>query len=74
MEKMKAIISTKYGSPQVLKYLEVDRPIPTDNQVLIKVGAASITRADTMMRTGIPYIGRLFMGLKKPKHPIPGTL
>lgn len=71
--KMKAIIATGYGGPKILKLQEVDKPIPKDNEVLIKIKAAAVTRADTMMRTGYPLIGRLVMGLRKPKHPIPGT-
>ncbi|AKP53180.1 NAD(P)-dependent alcohol dehydrogenase [Cyclobacterium amurskyense] len=70
---MKAIISTGYGSAEVLQVQEVPKPIPKENEVLIKVYAASVTRAGSMMRTGKPYIGRLFLGLLKPKNPIPGT-
>lgn len=70
---MKAIIATKYGGPEVLQLQEVDRPTPQDNEVLIKVYSSSITTADSMMRTGKPYFGRLFMGLRKPKKKITGT-
>lgn len=70
---MKAIINTKYGGPEVLKLKEVEKPTHKSNEVLICVRAASVTKADTMMRTGKPYFGRLFMGLTKPKNPIPGT-
>lgn len=70
---MKAIVSTGYGSADVLQLKEVAKPIPKDNEVLIKVYAASVTRAGSMMRTGKPYFGRLFLGLLKPKNPIPGT-
>ena len=70
---MKAIIITKYGSPDVLQMQEVEKPSPKDNEVLIKVRAASVTKADTMMRTGKPYFGRLFMGVTKPKNRISGT-
>ncbi|MFK5856415.1 MAG: NAD(P)-dependent alcohol dehydrogenase, partial [Bacteroidota bacterium] len=72
-ETMKAIISTKYGSPDILELQEVNKPIPKDNEILIKVIASSVTTADGMMRTGKPYIGRLFTGLSKPKNRIPGT-
>ncbi|RLD20313.1 MAG: NAD(P)-dependent alcohol dehydrogenase [Bacteroidetes bacterium] len=70
---MKAIVSTGYGSPDVLELKEVERPKPGDKEVLIKVHVASITAADTMMRTGTPYIGRLFLGLRKPRIATPGT-
>lgn len=71
--KMKAVVMTGYGSPEVIKFKEVAMPQPKQNEVLVKVHASSATRADSMMRTGKPYIARLFVGLSKPKHPIPGT-
>lgn len=72
-DTMKAIISTKYGSPDILELQEVNKPLPKDNEILIKVVASSVTTADGMMRTGKPYIGRLFTGMTKPKNRIPGT-
>lgn len=73
MKTMKAILTTGYGSPDVLQLEEVAKPEPKDNEVLIKVYAASISTAEGMMRTGKPYIGRLFTGISKPKNSIPGT-
>ena len=70
---MKAIICTKYGPPDVLTLRDVEKPIPNDNEVLIKVHAASVTTADCMMRRGRPFYGRLFIGLLRPKNPITGT-
>lgn len=70
---MKAVICTKYGPPDVLELREVDKPCPKNKEILIKVIAASVTTADTMMRRGTPYIGRLFLGIRKPKHPVTGT-
>lgn len=70
---MKAIVCTKYGSPDVLQLKEVEKPVPKDNEVLIKVYSSSVTRADTMMRKGTPFYGRFFIGLTKPKNPITGT-
>ena len=72
-EKMKAIVVTGYGAPDVLKLQEVDKPQPKENEVLVKVHASSATTAEGMMRTGKPYFGRLMTGLTKPKYPIPGT-
>jgi threonine dehydrogenase-like Zn-dependent dehydrogenase len=70
---MKAIIATAYGGPEVLKLTEVARPQPGDQEVLIQVHAASATTADSMMRTGKPYFGRLMTGFSKtqasdPRH------
>ncbi|MCF8371358.1 MAG: NAD(P)-dependent alcohol dehydrogenase [Bacteroidales bacterium] len=71
--KMNAIVATGYGNPDVLKLAQVDKPSPKENEVLVKVVASAATRADSMIRTGKPYFGRLFIGLTKPKNPIPGT-
>jgi len=70
---MKTIITTQYGSPKVLKLTETDKPIPKANEILIQIKASSVTAADSMMRKGEPYYGRLFIGLTKPKNPVPGT-
>jgi len=72
-QKMKAMISTRYGGPEILQLQEVDKPNPKENEVLVKIESSSITTAETMMRTGYPLIGRLYMGLIKPKNKISGT-
>ena len=72
-QKMKAMISTRYGGPEILQLQEVDKPNPKENEVLVKIKSSSITTAETMMRTGYPLIGRLYMGLIKPKNKISGT-
>lgn len=70
---MKAVVATGYGTWEVLKLSSVERPTPGPKDVLVKVVAASATTADTMMLTGKPYPARLFIGLTKPKKPIPGA-
>lgn len=70
---MKAIVSNKYGGPEVLVYTEVTKPTPKDNEVLIQIQATSVTAASVFMRSGMPYFGRLFTGLSKPKIKIQGT-
>lgn len=70
---MQAIVSTGYGSPEVLQLQEVEKPLPAENEVLIKIKATSVTAAQTMIRTGYPLFGRLFLGLFKPKMKISGT-
>lgn len=70
---MKAIITTGYGSPEIYKLENVAKPTPKSNEILVRIHASSVTKADTMMRTGKPYIGRLYTGLSKPKHAIGGT-
>src|SRR5436305_11557780 len=65
-ERMKAIRFCEYGSPDVLKLEEIEKPVPNDNQVLIKVRAASLNFIDPgLMRGPIPL--RLMTGLRKPK-------
>ena len=69
---MKAIIHTKYGSPNVLQLKEIEKPQPKENEVLIKIHASSVNRTDCGFRTGKPYVVRFFSGLFKPKRQILG--
>ncbi|MCK5237140.1 MAG: NAD(P)-dependent alcohol dehydrogenase [Deltaproteobacteria bacterium] len=69
---MKAIIYTKYGEPDVLELKEVEKPVPKDNEVLIKVYAASINDWDKGLLIGKPFINRLFFGLFRPRQRIIG--
>ncbi len=64
---MKAIVYTQYGPPDVLHLEEVDKPVPGDHEVLVKVKATSINSWDYDLLTGT-LLGRLFGGLRKPKH------
>ena len=67
--RMKAIIYHNYGSPDVLRLEEIEKPVPNDNQVLIKVRAASVNPLDWHVIEGAPYIVRLMgVGLFKPKE------
>lgn len=70
--KMKASVSKMYGTPDVFKIEEVTKPIPKHNEVLVRVYAATVTGSDIMMRIGKPYLGRLYLGLSKPKTTILG--
>jgi NADPH:quinone reductase-like Zn-dependent oxidoreductase len=65
---MKAIIYTEYGSPDVLQLNEVEKPVAGDNEVLIKVHAASLNAADWHYMRGTPWLFRLASGLLKPKN------
>ncbi len=65
---MKAIVHTKYGSPDVLQFKEVEKPRPMDHQLLIKVHAASVNTLDLALRG--PFLARIITGgLFKPKDP-----
>ncbi len=69
---MKAVVYTRYGSPDVLHLVEVDKPVPKDDEVLLEIHAASINRADWYALTGKPFMIRIGGGLLKPKHRILG--
>ncbi len=78
-EKMKAIVYTEYGPGDVLKLKEVEKPIPKDNEILVKVHASTVNYAVRLMRSGThpdkkfyTLAIRLMQGLKKPKRPILG--
>ncbi len=73
LDTMKAIVQSSYGSANVLTINEVAVPTIKDDEILIKIHNTSVTQADTMMRKGEPKWARVFLGLKKPKAPIPGT-
>ncbi|MGD0868738.1 MAG: NAD(P)-dependent alcohol dehydrogenase [Bryobacteraceae bacterium] len=64
---MKAVVYYNYGSPDVLKCEEVEKPTAGDNEVLIKVRAASVNPLDWHFMRGTPYIVRIQAGLRKPK-------
>ena len=70
---MKAIVYHKYGSPDVLKLGEVQKPTPRDDEVLIKVHAASANPADWHLLRATPFFARLTVGLLKPKYKILGS-
>ena len=74
---MKAIVCTKYGSPDVLQLKEVEKPTPKDNEVLIKIHASAVTVSDCIVRSGkvnillwIPM--RIFVGFRRPRKSILG--
>lgn len=69
---MKAVIYTQYGSPNVLQLKEIEKPIPADNEVLIKVYATTVETTDAIFRQGKNLSARLFTGLFKPKFTRPG--
>ncbi len=76
---MKAVIYTRYGPPAVLQLAEIAKPVPRDNEVLIKVHTTTVTIGDTIMRSlNLPVAGwqklmaRLFLGIRSPKRPILG--
>ncbi len=70
---MKAAVHTRYGPPDILQILDTDKPVPGDNEVLIKVSAATVNRTDCARLRAHPFIMRFTTGFLKPARPIPGT-
>jgi len=70
---MKAVVYTKYGSPDVLQLTEVEKPVPTDNEVLIKIIATSVNRTDCGFRQPEYLLVRLVSGIFQPKRKILGS-
>lgn len=70
---MKAITRSTYGAPEVLQLKDIPKPIPKDDELLIRVHATTINRTDCGILTGKPYIIRAFTGLNKPRDLVPGT-
>ena len=64
---MKAAVYTRYGPPDVVQIRDIEKPVPKDNEVLIKVRAASVNPLDWHFMRGRPYFVRLLLGLRKPK-------
>ena len=73
--RMRAVVYERYGPPEVLQIEEVPRPVPKDDEVLIKVHAAAVNRTDTGLRSAEYFISRFLTGLLRPKRKlrIPGT-
>src|ERR1700761_2313902 len=69
---MKAIVQRRYGSPDVLRLSDVDKPAVGDDQVLVRVHAAAVNIGDWHLVRGVPYVIRLVAGLRRPRREIPG--
>jgi len=69
---MRAVVHDRYGPPEVLRVEEVQRPVPKDDEVLVKVHATTVTRTDTGLRSSAYFFTRVFTGLRRPKRKIAG--
>jgi NADPH:quinone reductase-like Zn-dependent oxidoreductase len=70
---MRAAINDRYGPPEVQRLEEVARPVPKEDEVLVKIYATTVTRTDIGVRSAKPVLIRLFFGLRRPKQRILGT-
>ena len=70
---MKAIVQDRYGSPDVLQFRDVDKPVAADNEVLVRVHAAAVNARDWHVMRGDPYAARMMLGFRRPKVKVRGT-
>jgi NADPH:quinone reductase-like Zn-dependent oxidoreductase len=70
---MRAVVHDRYGAPDVLRVEEVARPVPNDDEVLIRVRATTVSRTDCHLRRADPFVWRLFAGLIRPRIRILGS-
>ena len=73
VEAMKAITQDRYGSERTLELSDMDKPEIGDDEVLVRVHAASVHVGDWILMSGSPYVMRMATGLRKPKNPVPGS-
>ncbi len=71
--RMKAAVRARYGSPEVVRIEEVDKPTAAGDELLVKVGATTVNRTDCGYRGGKPFLLRFFSGFPRPKVAILGT-
>jgi NADPH:quinone reductase-like Zn-dependent oxidoreductase len=69
---MRAVVHDRYGPPDVLRLEDVERPVPQDDEVLVKIHATTVTRTDCGVRSATPFIVRFFTGLRRPRKRILG--
>ena len=70
---MRAVVCDRYGPAEVQRIEEVERPVPKEDEVLVKIHATTVTRTDCGIRAAEPFFIRLFFGLRRPKQRILGT-
>ena len=80
MTSMQAVVYDRYGPPDVLRLVEVDRPVPKDDEILVRVGATAVTRADCATREAnrrsgpaVSLLSRSISGIRRPRQPILGS-
>jgi NADPH:quinone reductase-like Zn-dependent oxidoreductase len=72
-ELVRAVVFDRYGPPDVLRLEDIERPVPKQNEVLVKVRATTVNRTDTGVRQGKPFFSRFISGFPRPRWKILGT-
>lgn len=70
---MRAVVHDRYGPPDVLRIEQVERPVPRDDEVLVRIRATTVNRTDCHRRAASPFLWRLFAGLRRPRRRILGS-
>jgi len=70
---VRAVVHDRYGSPDVLRLEEVERPTPTDDEVRVRIHATTVSRTDCALRGAEPFVSRFVTGLRRPKRKILGS-
>ncbi len=70
---MRAVVHDRYGPPDVLRIAEVEKPVPNEDEILIRIRATTVNRSDCGWRAPHPFFSRVFTGLLRPKRPILGS-
>jgi NADPH:quinone reductase-like Zn-dependent oxidoreductase len=70
---MRAVVHDRYGPPEVLRLEDVPRPVPREDDVLVRVRATTVTRSDAAWRAAHPFFSRFFTGVRRPKQRVLGT-
>ena len=69
---MRAVVHDRYGPPEVLRLEDVERPVPEDDEVLVRIHATTVNRTDCGLRSADPFFTRFFTGLRRPRRRILG--
>ena len=70
---MRAVVHDRYGPPEVLRLADVEKPVPKDDEILVRIHATTVNRSDCGWRAPHPFFSRIFTGLLRPKRPILGS-
>jgi NADPH:quinone reductase-like Zn-dependent oxidoreductase len=65
---VRAVVHDRYGPPEVLRVEDVEKPVPKDDEVLVRVRATTVNRTDCGLRAAKPFVSRFFTGLRRPKN------